>query len=221
MAGGLVKACETTPRLYRADNNAGVVNRQFDDVVSAIESCLGLSRVAADPFEAEVSGYLGPDRCSVDRMLDIGNQRQIFKLNVDALSGVERLRGSLSDDSNDRLADVNDLIGGKYRLRRLAHWLAVYAVDWRAGRQMPDTMLSQVIGGEDQSDPGRRLCLPGIEPADQCMRYRGAEHRHMQLTGRGLIIDKPPCSGQQRIVFDSARHPLRSSFCPFKGVLSA
>ena len=79
------------------------------DVVGVVEDVGGVLGRA-------LGGDVGADRLELQRgvvgqrVLDVGDDRQVVVVDVDELGGVHRLGAGLGDHEGDRVADVADLV---------------------------------------------------------------------------------------------------------------
>src|SRR5690554_5555881 len=106
--------------------------------------------VAMRPVITEVAGDVVVDqRPRALRASQADDRAEDLVLDLDLLGSVPRTGVVFGDHQRDRVADMADLVDGKYRVRRLVHRSAVLAVNQPAAGQAADAGRREVRTRED------------------------------------------------------------------------
>ena len=128
------------------------------------------------------------------RLLDVGDGRQVVVVDVDQLGGVHRLRPGLGDDQGDRVAGVAHLVDGQRGRGRLL-------VDRREARQ---GVAPEVVGGVDGQHAlgGRRRA--GVDAGDAGVGEGAADEDRVRHALAVEVVDEGALPEQQLLVLDAA-----------------
>ena len=143
--------------------------------------------VGADGLELQ-RGVVG------ERVLDVGDHRQVVVVDVDQLGGVHRLGAGLGDHEGDRVADVADLVDGQGRAAGLV-------VDVGEARER---FAAEVVGGVDGEHARRRGRLGGVDAGDPGVRERAAHEDRVGDAVALEVVDEGALTEQQLEILDTA-----------------
>jgi hypothetical protein len=179
-----VVAGDAGARLDGRHDDAVIHHLDLDDVRGALHRPRHDLGVALAQVESEIAGRHVPDRgrAGGERRRTVDDGRQRLVLDLDQLGRLVRDLRAVGDDEGHRIADMAHTAQGQRRARR--HDQRLHRC--HAG-QRTKSVGREIGRGINAAHPGKRRGRQNVDPPDQRMSMRRAQHVAMQA-GRDVDV---------------------------------
>ena len=189
-------------RLDRRDDDAVVHHLDLDDVRGLGHRLRHRIGVAALDVVGEIARRLGPDRRrpggECREAVDHGVERLVVDL--DQLGRLACGLRAVGHDEGHRIADMAHAAIGQRRPRRHDHRL-----DRRQARHVAQALGRKVGMGVDGAHAGKRCRRRNVDPLDDGMGMRRAQHVAVQAICNRDVIDVAAAAGQEPRILEPAQ----------------